>query len=337
MLLTAIAACIFAQTPMPQVPTLSDAYGSIARKFHQEYEVILEPDTIAPEWWAGAPSIVRDDRGTYWLAARMRTAESPRGLRGYELRILKSRDGIDFKPVLRINRDDIPIPGFERPALLVDPTTKKFKLYGCGPFNEGPWGIFKFDDVSSPEKFDPKTAHLVIGPKAPAFDRDIVPHEYKDPYILHADGAYHCYVTGYIRRNERLFHFTSDDGETWEPVGDFRQPMMDLTGWHDFFIRPASVLPLGVGYLFAYEGSSTTWHDPVYNVATGIGWTFDLHHIIDLTPEAPLAISATPNDAFATFRYSAWLLVDEEIRVYAEVARPDKAHEIRMIRLPLQP
>ena len=33
------------------------------------------------------------------------------------------------------------------------------------------------------------------------------------------------------------------------------------------------------------EGSKTGWHDPVYNVATGLGFTFDLHRITDLTPE----------------------------------------------------
>ena len=135
-----------------------------------------------------------------------------------------------------------------------------------------------------------------------------------------------------IRNNERIFHFRSDDGENWIPVGDVNQPVMELTGWHNFFIRPASVLPLGVGYLFIYEGSSSQWFDPVYNIGTGFGFTFDLHEIIELTIESPIAISTTPGD-FYTFRYSHWLWVKNEIWIYAEVTRPNSSHEIRLFRL----
>ena len=209
-----------------------------------------------------------------------------------------------------------PFPGFERPALVIDPLTKKFKLYACGPWKEGPWSIIKFDDADDPTKIDPKSAKPVIQAPKKSYSRDVSVVEYKDPYIIHAQGKYHCYVIGYIRRNERIFHYSSDDGENWQPVGDVNQPVMDLNGWHNFFIRPASVLPLGVGYLFAYEGSSTQWYDPVYNLGTGFGFTFDMHNITDLTIASPIAISTTPGD-FYTWRYSDWLWVDGEIWIYA--------------------
>lgn len=332
-ILTILTTTALAQSPEPGgFPSVAPDLAAIASQF-TEYVVILEPPVNEPEWWAGAPSVCRDADGVFWMACRMRTAESPRGLRGYELQILRSNDGVRFERVKTIHRDDVPIPGFERPALLLDPETGLFKLYACGPWKDGPWGIVKFDDVRNPADFDPSTARLVLGPVDKAYDRDIRPHEYKDPFIIHAGGQYHCYVTGYLRQNERLYHFVSDDGESWEPVGDYRHAIMELTGWHDFFVRPSSVLPLGVGYLFIYEGSSTTWHDPVYNVCTGLAFTFDLDTIIDLTPGAPLAISATPSDRFATFRYSDWLWVDGEIWVYAECARPNESHEIRLFRL----
>ncbi|NQU53119.1 MAG: hypothetical protein HQ522_11345, partial [Bacteroidetes bacterium] len=148
-------------------------------------------------------------------------------------------------------------------------------------------------------------------------------------------GEYHCYVIGYIRRNERIFHFSSKDGEIWQPVGDINQPVMDLNGWHNFFIRPASVLPLGIGYLFAYEGSSTQWYDPVYNIGTGFGFTFDLHNITDLTMASPFVISTTPGD-FYTWRYSNWLWVDGEIWVYAEVSNLNNSHEVRLFKINLK-
>ncbi len=112
-----------------------------------------------------------------------------------------------------------------------------------------------------------------------------------------------------MRRTERIYHFRSTDGETWGPVGSPYQSIMDLTGWHD----------------------------PVYNLATGVGFTFDLQHIMDLTPDSPLVVSTTPSERFATWRYSHWMWVDGELWVYAEVARPNESNEIRLFRLPKQP
>jgi hypothetical protein len=308
------------------------AFGSIPARF-RDYKVILEPDKNEPEWWAGAPSVARDKAGTFWLACRMRTADAPRGLRGYEIRILRSNDGIRFEKVRSIRREDVPIPGFERPALLTDPQTGRFKLYACGPWKSGPWSIITFNDVNNPTQFDPASARVVIAPAAPSHDRDIIVEGYKDPFILHAEGQYHCYVIGVMRRTERIYHFRSDDGRRWEPVGSPHQSIMDLTGWHDFYVRPACVVPVGIGYLFFYEGSNCDWHDPVYNIATGVGFTFDLHHITDLTPEAPLVVSTTPSEHFHTWRYSHWMWVGEELWAYAEVARPNESNEIRLFRL----
>jgi hypothetical protein len=306
--------------------------GRVPTKF-REYQVVLEPDKDQPEWWAGAPSVVRDPKGTFWLACRMRTADAPRGLRGYEIRILRSRDGIHFEKAHSIRRENVPIPGFERPALLLDPRTGRFKLYACGPWQSGPWSIIKFSDANDPTLFQPASAKVVIAPASQTDDRDIVVTGYKDPFILYAEGQYHCYVIGVLRQTERIYHFRSADGERWEPVGSPRQSIMDLTGWHDFYVRPACVVPVAVGYLFIYEGSNCDWFDPVYNIATGLGFTFDLHHITDLTPDGPLAVSTTPSAHFRTWRYSHWLWVDGELWAYAEVAKPNESNEIRLFRL----
>ncbi len=299
-----------------------------------KYEVILSPDKDEAEWWAGAPSVLRDREGVFWLACRMRTAEAPRGLRGYEIRILRSEDGIHFTKVLTLPRTAVPIPGFERPALLQDPKTGKYKLYACGPWKNGPWSIIKFDDADSPDKFLAATAKPVIQPQPKAYDRDIRPDGYKDPVIINVQGVYHCYVIGTMRRTERIYHFTSHDGQQWKPVGSHLDSIMDLEGWHDFYVRPASVLPLEFGYLFIYEGSNTKWYDPVYNLGTGLAFTFDLHKIKEITTEGPLAVSSTPSPRFHTFRYSHWMHVGDELWVYAEVVCPNESHEIRLFRLP---
>lgn len=320
----------------PSHPQLKCTADLISARF-DAYDLILEPDTDKPEWWAGAPSVVRDSTGMFYMACRMRTADAPRGLRGYEIRLLESSDGIHFRRIGAIAREAVPIPGFERPALLIDPVTKKFKLYACGPWQGGPFSIIKFNDVDRLQDIDPASAKPVIQPMQPLYERDITVLTYKDPVIFYQaeKKIYHCFVIGYIRRNEKIFHFTSKNGEDWTPVGDPHDSLLPLAGWHDFFVRPASVVPIGVGYLFFYEGSSAKWYDPVYNVVTGVGFTFDLHHIIDLTPDNPLVKSTTPG-YFSTWRYSHWMRVEDELWAYAEVADTNNSHEIRLFRIKLQ-
>lgn len=333
LLLTSRLAGMKASGEERTIPVLEKVLPSVTACF-EHYDVIVTPDKDKPEWWAGAPSVLRDRDGVFWLACRMRTADGPRGLRGYEIRILRSEDGIHFQPVHRLRRESVPIAGFERPALLQDPESGKYRLYGCGPWKDGVWSIIKFDDADRPDRFVASTARPVIQPRKKAYPRDIRPDGYKDPVILHAAGAYHCYAIGTMRRTERIYHFTSGDGLHWEPVGSPMNSVMDLDGWHDFYVRPASLLPLEIGYLFIYEGSNTEWYDPVYNMGTGVAFTFDLNTIHELTTQGPLAVSSTPSKRFHTLRYSHWMHVGDELWIYAEAVRPNESHEIRLFRLP---
>ena len=300
-------------------------------KAFEHWHVAARPDRDEPEWWAGAPSVVRDDAGVFWLAARMRTAEAPLGFRGYEIRIYRSEDGLSFQPVHGLRREDVGVPGFERPALVRDPATGVFRLYGCSPLADG-WSILRFDDSDRPDRFRPERVRTVIAPTRDEPQGVVTPRGYKDPVILHAAGAWHCFVIG-ILGMERMFHFVSEDGELWTPVPDRSTPSMDLSGWHNYAVRPASVLPMGAGYLFVYEGSHTTWPDPAYNISTGLAYTMDFDHFTDLTPEEPLLRSPTPG-RLPVWRYSHWLRMEDHLRVYAEVECSNGSHEIRVFRLP---
>jgi hypothetical protein len=297
----------------------------LAERFSR-YHVILEPDENTPEWWAGAPSVVRAPDGSFYLAARMREGKSPRGKRGYEVRILKSNDGIRFAPVHRITREAAGVPGFERPSLVIDAHTGKFKLYGCAGL-EGGWAILKWDDADTPESFDAGSARPVVRVSYP-YDGLARVTGYKDPVVFRDRDTWHMFVIGcdYI---ERIHHFVSDDGETWRPRPS---PVMENAGWHNFYTRPASVVPMTFGYLFVYEGSNVAWRDPVYNIATGLAYTPDLETFHDLTPDEPLLRSTTPGD-YHTWRYSHWLPVDNRVFVYFESARRNNTNEIRLVIL----
>lgn len=102
---------------------------------------------------------------------------------------------------------------FERPALLQDPGTGQYKLYGCCDL-ERRWAILKFDDADDPTGFDPRSAKPVLMSDYPD-DGFIHVTGYKDPFILWDKGLWHMFVIG-TDRVERIYHFTSRDGETWD-------------------------------------------------------------------------------------------------------------------------
>ena len=184
------------------------------------YEVVLEPDENTPEWWAGAPSVVVGPDGHFYLAARMREGNSPRGRRGYEVRIMKSADGRRFEPINHLTREDAGVPGFERPSLVVDPHTGRFRLYGCAGL-EGGWAILKWSDVDDPAAFDASTAEPVLRAEHPD-DGFVHVEGYKDPVVLWDEDRWRMFVIGYDRV-ERIHHFISEDGLTWHQATPIRR------------------------------------------------------------------------------------------------------------------
>jgi len=166
-------------------------YEGLVEQF-REYTVVLQPDQDTSEWWAGAPSVLRTEEGTFFLAARMREGVSPRGRRGYEVRLLESKDGLHFRPIHAIKREEVPIPGFERPALVRDPKTGKFRLYLCGPQKHG-WGILKLEDADHPSRFDPATErYLTCG----ADGADPFPIDTGDAYAVQVEDAHRMPIEG---------------------------------------------------------------------------------------------------------------------------------------------
>ncbi|NLE44239.1 MAG: hypothetical protein GX620_05925 [Chloroflexi bacterium] len=289
-----------------------------------DYTVVLQPDRDVPEWWAGAPSVAVSPDGVFYLAARMREGDSPRGKRGYEIRILRSTDGLHFTPIHHIRREDVGVSGFERPALLWDHGTGAYRLYTCTGLQQG-WVILRFDDSPDPGGFRPTTARTVLSASYPD-DGFVHVTGYKDPIVFHDQRIWHMFVIA-IDRVERIRHFVSDTGDDWQPAS--AGPVMPNDGWHNFFTRPASVLPLSVGYLIVYEGSNLEWRDPVYNIATGLAYSPDLSSYFDLTPASPLLTSTTARD-YHTWRYSAWVPRQGRIFVYFEAARPNNTNELRV-------
>jgi len=292
----------------------------------KDYITVLEPERDEPDWWAGAPSVCLDDEGNVWMAARLREAYSPRGKRGYAIWIGRSEDGIRFEHVKTIRREEVGTVSFERPSLLRDPITGKFKLYYCRAGEPEPcgWYIGKFDDVDDPSQFDPSTARPVLRFDDPSWG-------VKDPFIINIGGLYHMFVIGYGingHRRELPYLAVSIDGERWE----FRStPLLPSHGWHNFFTRPSCLLPMPGGvWVLYYEGSNAEWFDPPYNIAIGMAVSTDGgRSFVDLTPESPIMETATPG-RYRTARYMDYLALEDRVLFYYEAFRENDSAEVRL-------
>jgi hypothetical protein len=294
---------------------------------------------------AGSPSAMYDTAsGEFWLTYRA-AGDGPRIC---ELHIAKSKDGRKFTDVRVWNVTN------ERATLLKDPRTGKFKLYWCTTQNFGLggrkleppapvgrdaggdswWVICKPDDVDNPADFDLETSRIVLQPSTSGVDWNQV----KDPYVVALGNRFYMYYNGRGKYVQCCLA-TSLDGEKFERHPG--NPLLAQGGWHDFYTRPACIVPAGNHYLFYYEGSNKDWVAPVYTMATGLAITSDLEHILDMTPDAPILKSPTPGPTpwgggmNFTLRYMDAVLLDDRILYYYEAASAEGCNELRVSEVPL--
>lgn len=197
------------------------------------FTTVVEPDRNEENWWAGAPSVAYEANSKeFWLAVRMRTGEGKRGSRGYEIRILKSKDGKDFRIVKKIHRKDMDVQVFERPSI-VQTQDGRFRLYGCSSFL-GQWTIWKLDDVDDPVDFDPTTMEVILHP--PLNDGPSAAlHGYKDPFVIFYRNRWHMTVIGEAHKMAaRPYHFRKTSSIT--NLRRFSKPRDGIIGQQDLLV-----------------------------------------------------------------------------------------------------
>ncbi|MBM3747779.1 MAG: hypothetical protein FJW34_18485 [Acidobacteria bacterium] len=80
----------------------------------------------------------------------------------------------------------------------------------------------------------------------------------------------------------------------------------------------------------------------MYSIATGLAITFDLEHLIDITPDAPILKSPTPGQTpwgggpNFTLRYMDAVLLDNRILYYYEAASQEGCNELRVTEVALE-
>ncbi len=281
--------------------------------YGEDAQVVAPAPGSGPGNWAGAASAVRVD-GTFWLTWRVRRPVTDG--RGVTVVVARSDDGERFELVTEVHRDAFGAESFERPVL-VPLGEDGWRLYlSCATPGSKHWWV---DSLTAPtvEELPAGDRHVAL----PGDEHTGV----NDPVIAVDDNAWHlwlcCHPLDEPGHEDRMTtrYLTSDDGLAWEDRG------VVLAGrpgeWDARGARVTAVIgchPLTV----LYDGrpdAESNWFE-----TTGVA-VWDGTRLV---PDVSVAPITSPYGDGA-FRYaSAVPLDDGRTRYYAEVARPDGAHDL---------
>ena len=293
-------------------------------------ETLFEPSVGEEGHWVGAPCVVDYDEETY-LAVRERTPEE----RGRGVTIYRRTGRTSYQQIAEVSAESLDVVSVERPALVPDPRGRELHLYLPVDHGSNEWTIQKLDGVVDPRAFDPATACTVLGPRAGESDCATV----KDPLVVTVGGRYYMFYAGHDAQSEQAHLATSVDGVTWTRHPE--NPIIERGYWHDHHTRVSCVVPApdAPAWLTFYDGSGLTDHGRTWNLRTGVAVSTDLETFVDTSPDGPVysapTAAGTGVDTFATCRYLDVRRDESAWELFAEVARPDGAFELRYQRVPI--
>lgn len=306
----------------------------------QEGTTVIEPHGEGKGYWVGAPSIIYDDDDhTFYLYYRIR---KPRPVRGGEVRIASSKDGVRFTDIWTCKKEELNTTSIERSALMKSPDGRWFLYISYVDPKDGRW---RTDVVESdrPDGFQVSQHQKVLTAD------DIDGEGVKDPVVFNFGGLYYMILSYAPKPFEKLdhdvMHGTQDiyntgitksstglaistDGINYEWQGDIFSP--SESGWDSYARRIGSLLYIPPVFTAFYDGSASVEEN--YEERTGLAVSFDLRTFHSITPEGPRLVS--PHGE-GSLRYLDALQMENEVWYYYEYTRPDGSHELRMNRVPL--
>lgn len=292
-------------------------------------KTVVEPEQKGDGWWAGAPSVAAQGDEIF-LAYRLRrpVAEG----RGYANVVARSRDGLKFEQVARLEASKFGTESLERPALVVTP--------------EGKWRLYV--SVATPGskhwRVDMVEAETPDGlAQAPA--RTVLPGDdqwgVKDPVVLWAEGRWHlwasCHPLDVKGHEDRMvtMYATSQDGVDWIWEGTVLEGRPGKWDARGVRVTAVAVGPDTVtAYYDGRANADENWYERT-GVAVG-SWetTRSGRRIGKFTAEGEDPAVVSPHSPH-TFRYVTFIdLPDGNRRFYYEAAREDGSHELRTELVP---
>ena len=299
--------------------------------------VVRSPERLEPGYWVGCPSILVHD-GRFWLTYRERRPRGSKDDRGWRGAIAVSDDGIAFDDVWEVRKDELEAASLERFCLR--PAEREFSLYLS--FVDPADGRWRIDavDAASPQEFDVTRRRPVLTAASTGTEG------VKDPVLVRAGGVEHLFASFAAARPDLPSdaHATSDIyniGATTHPTGLATRPADDAAdapfawqgealavghGWDCYQARLGSVVAVDGGWIGTYDGSAS--HEENYEERCGLATSPDLRWWTSRTPDGPWIVGPGPT---RSVRYLDVKLIDGSWWAWAEVTRPDGAHELRVL------
>ena len=302
-----------------------------------EGRILRQPPGFENGYWAGAPGVFYAAGERVWyLTYRLRR---PRGVapdRGGEARIARSTDLERWEDLWSVTKNEFNSASIERCALRkgTDGQWRYFASY-VDPA-DGRWcvSVIKSGEISGLDAA--KTKPLF---KAQALGLEGV----KDPCIFEHQGVFHMLLSVAVPtlQTREQSHSTSDifntgecisatglaisrDLEKWEWQGVIFAP--EASGWDCYCRRINSVVAYGGKFYGFYDGSSSQAEN--YEEKTGVAVSSDLRSWKSVTIKKPMF--ASPHTS-GSLRYLDAQPDGEKLCLFYEFARPDGAHDLRMI------
>jgi hypothetical protein len=278
-------------------------------------DTVVAPPGRGFGYWAGGPSAVAT-RDEIYLAYRLRRPVDAG--RGYAVVVARSRNGLDFEPLVTLEKEAFGTASFERPALVMRPDGK-WRLYmSCSTPNSFHWWIDAVD-ADSPDGFRAENRVTVM----PGDAQTAV----KDPVVTHRNGTWDAWVCCHPlddeQNTDRMVsrYASSIDGLTWTwgPVAlAGRQGEWDARG-----VRISAVLMDRSPFVAYYDGRATAAEN--WGERTGLA-NADDDVVFAPLGHTPVGVS---REGAGTLRYVSVVPWSSGYRLYYEASRADGAHEIR--------
>lgn len=263
--------------------------------------------------WAGAPAAARVD-GEIFLAYRLRAARQ----RGYAVVVARSADGVVFRPLVTISKDEMGASSLERPALAIAPDGT-WRLYlSCATPGAKHWRV-ELVEAAAPDAFDPRSRQVLLpGDSA---------HAVKDPVVLRQGGRWHLWASVHPLADpdhtDRMTteYASSDDGLDWTWQATALAPRPGE--WDARGVRVAWVRPGADGFTAYYDGRATAEQNCEERTGIAVGQAPDT---LVAVGRAPVAQSS---QAGGGLRYLTVIeLADGRERLYYELTNANGSHDL---------
>jgi hypothetical protein len=264
--------------------------------------VVANAPGSGPHKWAGAPSAVRHDDGSFTLAYRVRD-------NGDGVVIARSADGEHFETVVSIPSSQMGVGMTERPAL-IQMGDGSWRMYvSCGNEIGHHWWISLLEAET--------LEGLAHAPLRTIFPGDAVTWV-KDPIVHRYGGKWHawicCHLADIPGAEDRMntAYATSEDGLDWMWHGTVLEGRPGY--WDSRGARMTVVLEDGRA---AYDGRASKEEN----------W-FERTGLANQEPGSE-SFTAIGNAPVAGHRYLEAVPVPGGFRIFYEALLPDESHELR--------